>query len=460
MQPPDREPELLYGQNDVPPPLRLVLLSLQQAMLLLLGVMFAVVLGAAIGASQEVVVRMAGLTMIVSGLGTILQAVRLRWVGSGYLCPNVGGPSYLPLSIHAAIQGGLPLMQGMIVFAGFVEVVLARVVSKLRFLFPPLVVGLTVMMVGVSIVPLAFCYFCGSPAAGDAVLWQDLLVGTVALLVMVACNIWGRGPIKLYCLLIGMAVGWGLSLFVRPIDPVGYQFVREVPVFAIPFKGLSQFRLAFDWSLAVPFLIISVCGSLKSFGNLLAAQKITRPDLAATDMKPLVGGLTADGLSTALAGVVGAVAVDTSSSNVGLAAATRSVSRWIGVCLGVMYIIAGCFPVLGASMALIPHSVVGAAILFAVCFMILTGVREMLSDELDQRKISVAGLAMSFGLSTAFVPEVFAQLPRALQPLFSNPLITTTILGIVLYQVFHIDVTLAEWRGRKSRPGVRPQIEE
>jgi NCS2 family nucleobase:cation symporter-2 len=441
---------LVYGQNDVPPAGHLILLSLQQGMLLILGTMLPVFLVKEIGGSMEMAIRMVSLTMIISGAGTILQAMRLRWIGSGYLCPNIGGPSYLALSLTALIQGGLPLMQGMLVFAGIVEMFLSRVVSRVRFLFPPLVVGMTVMMVGVSIIPMAFSNFCGSPVAGDQVIWQDIVVGSVTLMVIVGSNLWGKGQVKLYCLLIGIFVGWGLALFISPFDPVQYQTIGEVPVFAIPFTGLSQFRLAFDWTLVLPFLVISLCGSLKSFGNLLAAQKITCPDLEKPDMKPLAGGLMADGFSTAMAGLIGAIAVDTSSSNVGLAAATRAVSRWIGVCMGVMYILAGCFPVVATAIALVPSPVMGAAIIFAVCFMILIGIKEMLSEPLDQRKIAVAGIAIIFGLSTGFVPELFAQLPSFLQPLFNNPLVATTILGIIFYQIFHIDVNLAAWRKKSA----------
>jgi xanthine permease XanP len=435
---PGIENGLIYGQDDVPPTGHLLLLSLQQGTLLVLGAMLPVMLIKEIGGSTEMAVRMVSLTMLISGIGTILQALKGRWIGSGYLCPNVGGPSYLSLSLTALIQGGMPLMQGMLVFAGLGEMVLARVISKLQKLFPPLVVGMTVLMVGVSIIPMALSNFCGSPLAGDEVIWQDMVVAIVSLLVMVGCSLWGTGSVKLYCLLIGIVVGTGLSLAISPFDLGQHHAVKDVPIFAFPFHGLSQFKLAFDWSLALPFLVISICGSLKSFGNLVAAQKITRPDLKETDMKPLSGGLMADGLSTALAGLIGAAAVDTSSSNVGLAAATRAVSRWIGVCLGLIYVVASCFPVIAASIALVPSPVMGAAIVFAVTFMIVAGINEMMSEKMDQKNMAVAGLSIIFGLSTGFVPELFAQLPAFLQPLFNNPLTTTTLLGIVLYQLAHI----------------------
>ena len=139
------------------------------------------------------------------------------------------------------------------------------------------------------------------------------------------------------------------------------------------------------------------------------------------------------------------------SSNVGLAAATRAVSRWIGVCMGVMYILAGCFPVIATAIALVPSPVMGAAVIFAICFMILTGIKEMLLEPLDQRNIAVAGMAISFGLSTGFVPELFAQLPSFLQPLFSNPLAAPTILGIIFYQIFHINIHIASWQRRRIK---------
>jgi len=439
------EDGLIYGQNDVPPLGHLFLLSLQQGMLLILGAMLPVMLMKEIGGSGDQITRIVNLTMLISGVGTILQAIKGRWIGSGYLCPNVGGPSYLSLSLTALIQGGMPLMQGMLVFAGIAEMALARVVSKLRKLFPPLVVGMTVMMVGVSVIPMAFSNFCGSPLAGDEVLWQDVVVAVFSLLVMVGCNLWGKGAVKLYCLLIGIGAGWALALCLSPVDAGQYRALKETPIFALPFTGWSQFKLAFSWSLALPFLVISICGSLKSFGNLLAAQKITHPDMKETDMKPLAGGLMADGLSTALAGLIGAAAVDTSSSNVGLAAATRAVSRWIGVCLGIMYITASFFPVVAAGISLVPSPVMGAAIIFAVTFMIVAGISEMMTEKMDQRNIAVAGISIIFGLSTSFVPELFAQLPHFLQPIFNNPLTATTVLGIILYQLAHF-----QWPARNS----------
>lgn len=442
--------DFIYAREDVPPPLQLLLLSVQQGMLMFLGTLFPVMLVAAVGGEQEMAVRMVGMTMIASGIGTLIQSMRSRWLGSGYLCPNVGGPSYLALSMNAAMMGGMPLMQGMIVFCGLVQVVLARILNHVRFLFPSLVVGLTVLMVGLSVVPMSFANFCGAPLAGDSVLWQDVAAGCVTLLAIVAFNIWGKGAARLYCLLLGILAGWVFYLFLCPFNPEQFAMIRESALFAVPFQRLSQFRLDFDASLAVPFVVISICGTLKTFGNLLAAQKITQPELSGIDMKPIVGGVTADGVSTALSGLIGAIAVDTSASNVGLAAATRAVSRYIGFGVGALFVILGCFPVVAAVISLMPPPVMGAALIFAVSFMIVAGIEEIMSVKMDTRKIFAIGMATIFGLSTVLVPAPFARLPEFLAPMFANPLTATTVLAIVFYQMFHIDLTIANLRKKRD----------
>lgn len=442
--------DFIYAQEDVPPPLQLLLLSVQQGMLMFLGTLFPVMLVAAVGGGQEMTVKMVSMTMIASGVGTLIQSMRSRWLGSGYLCPNVGGPSYLALSMNAVMMGGMPLMQGMVVFCGLVQIVLARILNYVRFLFPSLVVGLTVLMVGISIVPMSFANFCGAPLAGDSVLWQDVAAGCFTLMAIVAFNIWGKGAARLYCLLLGILAGWVFYLFFCPVNPEQFAMIHESELFAFPFQSVSQFRLAFDASLAVPFVIISICGTLKTFGNLLAAQKITQPELTGIDMKPIVGGVTADGVSTALSGLIGAIAVDTSASNVGLAAATRAVSRYIGFGVGVLFTVLGCFPVVAAVISLMPPPVMGAALIFAVSFMIVAGIEEIMTVKMDARKIFATGMATIFGLSTVLVPAPFAHLPEYLRPMFANPLTATTVLAIVFYQIFHIDLTIAHLRkGRR-----------
>jgi NCS2 family nucleobase:cation symporter-2 len=443
--------DIIYGLDDVPPAGALLMLSFQQMMLLFTAATFPALLVREVGGSVELASSMVAMTMVAAGLGSILQALRLPGIGSGYLCPNLCGPSYLGVSLQAAWLGGFPVMHGMIVFAGVLEMLLANVIRHIRFLFPTVVVGLVVMMVGVNVIAVSVTNFFGVAYAYDSVRGADLLVGCLALLTMVGCNLWGRGALRMYCLLIGIVVGWAAALVLTPEIWGDYQVLHSQSLFALPvYDWREQFRLSFSAELALPFILIAVCGSLKSFGNLLAAQKISEPELKGVNMKPVANGLVADGFTTAMAGFMGALAVDTSSSNIGLAAATRAVSRWIAVVTGAVFAFLGFFPKLSMLIALVPRPVVGASLIFAVSIMICTGLKEMLEEPLDQRKIYTIGIAMIFGLSTQFVPALYAALPAAYQPLFQSPLATSTLFAIVTYQVFHFDELKAALRRKKA----------
>jgi len=430
---------LLYKLNDKPPFGTLLLLSIQQMMIMFTAATFPAILVREVGGDIEVASTMVSLTMIAAGVGTVIQAYRGKWMGSGYLCPNICGPSYLGVSMQAAWMGGFPLMRGMIIFAGIIEILLANVVRKLQFLFPALIVGLVVAFVGINVLSVSVTNFFGQAFMGDTINWREIVVGVITLFTMVGCNIWGKGFLRLYCLLIGIAVGWCSSLLLTPEVMSTMHVLDAEPYFAIPFAHIKLFKITFSWDMALPFFIIAICGSLKSFGNLAAAQKISEPELKEMDMKPIAKGLVADGFTTAMAGAMGALAVDTSSSNVGLAAATRAVSRWIAIFAGIIFAVLGFFPKLSTAIALVPRPVIGACMIFAISLMISAGFKEALSVPLDQRKSFVLGIALIFGLSTEFLSSLYAMLPHWIQPLFGSPLATITIFSIVLYQLFHID---------------------
>ncbi|MCP3943776.1 MAG: xanthine permease [Desulfobacteraceae bacterium] len=445
------EQEMIYKVDEIPPIKDLLMLSVQQMLIMFTAATFPAMLVREAGGTLEESSCMVALTMIAAGLGSVIQARKGRFIGSGYLCPNLCGPSYFAVSMQAAWSGGFALMRGMIVFSGVIEMVLAGLIKRLSFLFPPPVVGLVVMMVGVSVIPVSITNFFGIKFAGDSFGWQEVCVGIISLSIMIGANIWGKKAIKMYCLLLGVSVGWLTALFLLPDTLINFRQVIYAPWVDFPIHSTQQLKLSFSVNQIVPFLIISVCGSLKTLGNLVAAQKISEPELEELNMKPISKGLMADGLTTAMAGLIGAMAVDTSSSNVGLAAATRAVSRWIAICAGVIFAALGFSPKLSMAIATVPPPVVGACLIFAISFMICTGLAEMTSQKLTEREIFAIGVATIIGLGTGFVPGVFNRLPHMIQPFFSDPLSSTTILAIILYQVFHFDRFLIKFKTNPAK---------
>ncbi len=446
----DNNRTLEYAVNDVPPAGHLFVLSLQHVMLMFVSVALPIIFTSQIGESNEFAARLVSLSMIAAGIGSIIQSVGLPFIGSGYLCPNVCGPSYFSLSLSAAWMGGMPLMRGMIIVAGLVEMALAPVVQKLKSVFPRFIVGLVVAMVGISIINMAVNSLFGIEYKDDAVRSPDIVIGMVSLMIMVLCNIWGKGWVKVYCLLIGMVAGWIFACVLQPEYFYLLTVLDEKPLLAVPAIGTDLFNVSVDMSLMVPFVIISISGSLKSFGNLLAAQKISEPDRETVDFVPIKKGLLADGFSTVLSGVLGGMAVDTSSSNVGLAGSTKVLSRWLSVVAGILFIILAFCPKLTVALTLMPKPVLGASFIFAGCYMICTGFLELFKDEWDQRKTFVVGIALMFGLSTAFLPDLYARTPHLVKIFFTDPLPTTTILAVILHQVLNLDKRFADLTGSRG----------
>jgi xanthine permease XanP len=436
----EKEIKFEYGVNEVPPPGHLLILSIQHVLLMFVSLALPVIFAHQINADPDLAASLLTFSMIAAGIGSIIQSVGLPFIGSGYLCPNVCGPSYLSLSLSAAWIGGLPLMRGMIIIAGLIEMALAPIVEKFRKVFPTYIVGLVVAMVGVSVIKISVTSLFGLSYRSDAIQSTDVIVGLITLLIMVLANLWGKGIVKMYCLLIGMLCGWVLALLVLPENMYNLMTVIRKPLFALPRFHQDFWQINFNLTMLIPFVVIAISGSLKSFGNLLAAQKISEPELEKTNFEPIRKGLLADGFSTALAGFLGGLAVDTSSSNIGVAGATKVVSRWISVAAGVIFIVFAFFPQLTAALSVMPKPILGAAIIFAGCFMICTGLLEMFSEGWDPRKTFVAGIALFLGLSTAFLPGLYARAPHFIQTFFTDPLPTTTILAVILNQIFNLDL--------------------
>ena len=419
-----------YSVNELPPLGHLLLSAFQHVLIMIVAIGIPVIFSGQINETPEFTATLVTFSMLASGIGSIIQALRLPFLGSGYLCPNLCGPSYLSLSLSAAWIGGLPLMRGITIVAGLVEILLAPVIQKLKSVFPIYIVGLVVALVGISIISISITSFFGLSLQGDAICNTDILIGAVSLLIMVFCNLWGRGIIKIYCLIIGMFSGWILALILIPEYWQNLVSVKNSPLFALP-----QFRTLFNpitlrLDLLIPLIVIAVGSTLKTFGNLLAAQKISEPELDEVNYVPIRNGIVADGMATALSGLLGAMAVDTSSSNIGLAGATKVLSRWISVVAGAIFIVLAFFPMLTNALALMPKPVLGAALIFSGCFMISAGLTQMLHENWDSHKTFVVGIALFFGLSTAFLPSLYARSPQIIQTFFTDPLPTTTILAV------------------------------
>ena len=428
---------LIYGVDDRVPPVILMLLAVQHIFLMSSTLVLPVVLVSEIGGSFNEVQAAVALTMIACGIGTILQAVRLPGLGSGFLCPNLCGPNFFSASMSAAWLGGLPLMRGMTIFAGLVEIVFARFFHRLAFLFPTEVTGLVVFMVGVGLIPVGASQFLHINFVGEPIDINGLGAAAATFLIMVGVTVWGGGNARLYALLFGMAGGYALSAVVGLLPMAQFAQVATAPWIGLPLLD-QPFAFSFDWSLAPVFIIVSICGALKSYGNLVLCEKVNDDAWTAPDQRRIGRGLVADGVCVTLSGVLGGVASDTSASNVSLSAASGATARVLGFAAGGLFILLGFSPKLSALLSIMPPPVSGAIVVFVTCFMMLSGLQIMLSSKLDIRKTFVLGTALCFGLSLDMLPQLYVSVTPWLRPLFQSSLTLSTVIAVVLFQLMRI----------------------
>lgn len=431
-----KPPGTIYGVDDKPPMLVTFLLGLQHLFTMSSMLVLPVVIVQEIGGSFLEVNSVVSFSMIAAGFGTILQSFKRGPIGSGYLCPNLCGPSYMAVSLEAGWLGGLPLMHGMIMLSGLTEMAFAQVIPRLKKLFPPEITGLVVFMVGVALIPLGVSKFLGVEYAGDDIEPEKLLIACITLGIMIGLNLWGHGKIRLYGVLIGIVAGYLLAFFSGLIGTAEIKQISDTPLFALPGKGVNMFRYAFDPSLLIPFILISIIQCLKSFGNIITCQKLSDTEWKEPDLKNVGKGLMASGISVFTCGLLGGVATDTSASNVGLSAATGATSRIIAWSAGLMFIFLGFLPKMAALFSIMPLPVMGAIVVFVTSYMLISGMQIILANPITTRMIFIIGISMIFGLSVDIASSLFLTIPSWLAPVFSSSLTVSTLMAVILNQVF------------------------
>ena len=428
---------LIYGLDDRPPNLVLLALAFQHILLISSTLVLPMVLVSGLGLGAGVISAVVSMSMIACGVGTMLQSMRLPFIGSGYLCPNVCGPNFFAASVNAAWLGGLPLMRGMTIVAGLFEVICARFIPRLAFLFPPEITGLVVLMVGVNLIPVSTSKFMDINFAGEPINYLSFAIATITLSTVVALNVWGSMRIRLYAMLIGMAAGYFLSFLFGLMTASDYYSVSSAPWFGVPHYD-GMFDIAFDWSLLPTFLIVSLTGTLKSFGNLVIAEKFNDDDWRSPNTSKISNGLVADGLALSFSGLIGGMASDTSSSNVALSGASGATSRYIGFATGAIFLILGFSPKIGSALGIMPAAVGGSILVFSVCMMVVTGLKIIVSANLDMRRTFVVGIALCFGLSLNIMPALYVQVPAWIRPLFESSLSLATTIAMILTLILRI----------------------
>ena len=428
--------DIHYGVDDVPPPLTVAVQALQHTGLVAINFVIALLIVQRAGADEAARAGAMSMVMVMCGVGTLLNAYRLGPFGSGHLLPVVASSIYLGPALLAVQAGGLPLLAGMLVFAGVVEMAVARALPRLRPFFPPEIAGLVIFLVGMTLAVIGVRDLFGiaNPAAMSP---EQRWIGALTLALMIGLQVWGRGVLGLAAALLGMVGGYVAGWYFDALPAALYTDLAHAPALAWPRWGPTGW--AFDAALVLPFALAALASALKAMGNVALAQRVNDAAWVRPDMDSVGRGLLADGLTTAFGGVIGAVCgANPGSSNGGLVVATGVASRRVAAATGVLLIVMAFVPVTTVLFLDMPPVVSGAVLLFTACFIMSNGVEMIASRLLDARKTLVIGLSIAAGIAVEVFPDAVRHAPPWLLSVVGSSLVCGTVLALALNGVFRI----------------------
>jgi len=427
--------QVRYGREDHLPLFLFVTIALQHVLSLSAFLVFPILVGRAAGVDAALLPSFLSTTLIAMGIANLLQASRV--FGSGYLCPAGMTATHLGPSLIAARLGGLPLVFGMTLFAGLCEGLLSRWLTRLRVLFPPEVTGVVILMVGISNAVTGFQTLF--PATRE-VAANELLVGAIAGGTMIAATVFGYGRVQLLCGLVGIVAGYFAAFVLGVVTPAQLASLRHLPLLAVP--DFSFIGWSFSPALVLPFTVAAVAATVKQAGFIDCAAQI-EGDVVRSVPQAVRRGVMADALGTMCAGLVGGLGVNVSASSSGLISATNVSTRRVGYGIGALLIALGFQPHFGAFLAIVPHGIVAAVLIFTSIFVLANGMEMIIGARLDRERTICMGLAVLAGVGVGATPGISGAAPAALVPFVSSSLVTGTTIAVLLNALFTVRRFLA-----------------
>jgi xanthine permease XanP len=428
---------LAYALEETPPASVIWISAVQHVGVCAIFMVYPLIIAFQAKLPADQVINLLQLGFIVLAVSSLLQALPRGAVGSRFLAPSIYTGVYLAPSLLAVKIGGLPLMWGMTIFAGVVEMALSQVWSRLRPFIPPESAGLVIVLVG-FIIGLAAVHVMLDDSATGRLDAKDGIVAGCALAVMAALNVWNNGRLKLFCILIGMVVGYLAAAAAGLLTWHDVSNVVHRPLLAIP--RLRWTSWAFDPSLVLPFAVTGLAAAMNTTAVVTTYQRLTDAEWTRPNMVSIGRGVLGDGIAGTLAGLLGAYGPSVSSANVGLVAATGVASRVIAFAIAALLAVAAVQPALIGLLTIMPRPVMAAAMIFTSVFIMISGVQIISTRVLDGRRTLVIGMGILSFLVVSVYPSAFADMPLWAQPLVSTPLVLATLVALSLNLLFRIGI--------------------
>ena len=429
--------DLIYGLNDRPKPIPALLAALQHVLAAFVGIITPpLIIGSTLGLTAHLP-YLISMALMVSGVGTFIQARRPFGIGAGMICLQGTSFAFLGAVLSAGFlvkqRGGSPedimaMIFGVCFFGAAVQIVLSRFIGQLRRVITPLVTGIVITLIGISLIKVGITDLGGGFNAPDFGAPINLALGVFVVLTIILLNRSNTPWVRLSAIIIGLALGSLAAWFSGKLVP---QALPDLPLISVPMP--FRFGFNFDWSAFLPIALIYLISSIETVGDLTANCMIARQPISGPSyISRLKGGVLGDGVSCMIAATFSAFPNTTFAQNNGVIQLTGVASRYVGLYIGVLLFCLGLFPLIGAVLQQIPKPVLGGATLVMFGSVAAAGVRILAQAPLDRRSMLMIATSFGVGLGIAAQPDLLHLMPSLVQNLFDSAITSGGLTAIVL----------------------------
>lgn len=427
--------------NSMPPMGQAVPLGLQHVLAMFASnvtpsIIVAGAAGLAFGSAEQIyLIQMA---MLFAGVATIFQTVGFGPVGARM--PIMQGTSFAFVGVLAGISAtqGLGVALTACIIGGLIHFALGSVIGRIRFLFPPLVTGLVILAIGLYLIPVGIKYAAGGAADFQmaAESFGSLKHWTVALTVVIVALLFKfktSGALSNAAILIGLLAGYAAAAMLGMVSMAGFQKASWV-------TSIQVLPYGFEFSLGavIAVTLVSIVSAVETVGDASATAK-AGAGRDATDAE-IAGATYADGLGTAVAGVFGGLPNTSFSQNVGIVGMTGVMSRHVVTIAGVIMVICGLLPKIGALIASMPLPVLGGGVIVMFGMVAAAGMNVLSEVKMTRRNMVIIAISLTAGLGLNLVPTAVQYLPGIWKTLATSAVAPTAFLAIVLNQILPEDM--------------------
>lgn len=440
-QPTSRKADLVYQLNDRPPLPQTLFAALQHLLAMFVAVITpSLIICQSLGVPADQTNTIISMSLFASGLSSFIQIRTFGPIGSGllsiqgtsfnFLGPIIGAGLALKAG-GADIETMMAAIFGTILVASSAEILLSRVLQFAQRVITPLVSGIVVTLIGLTLVQVGLISMGGGYAAmadGSFGSLDKLALAGTVLAIIVLLNRARNPYVRVASIVIAMLVGYVMAYLMGMVNTDN---LAQTQLIALPIP--MQYGLGFDWSLFIPLVLIFLITALEAIGDITATSEVSdEPVKGPVYMKRIKGGVLADGLNSALAAVFNSFPNSTFSQNNGVILLTGVASRYVGYFIAGMLVLLGLFPGVASFVQLIPEPVLGGATIVMFGTIAAAGVRIISRVDLDRRAILIMALSLSMGLGIAQKPEILQFMPEFIKNLFSSGVAAGGITAIVL----------------------------